>query len=163
MADIFGSDEDVQRVIEQIVRDVPSEIRDADFMGFFEDPAIWSDFSLKSSHPQTIYRDIFSSSLRADAETGGIQELTIRFPAIAADVTDIESVERLLEDINPEGRYRVRVQEQEHTQSGDTEYHPHLHYSRKRRGEIGPPLQDEARALNRAIKGWYSGVGGLFG
>lgn len=158
----FKTEEDIQRVAEQLVRRTPGIIRESKLNDFFEVPTFYIDFILPSNHPMTFSREHFSSSISAAAQTGNIREMSIRFPAIKVTDTNMDSVQEFTEDIAPE-IYRVRIVLQDEVDDGEPEFHPHVHYSTKfRDGVEGPPLQEEARKLNRMIRQWYANVDQLF-
>lgn len=158
---VFKSDSDVERVANAVIRRTPAILKEAKYQGYFSTPSAYFDFSLPSSNPFTITRDYFSSSITANAETGNIKELSIRFPAVEATDVEIEDMQKFVERITPD-IYRVRIQYQEHVDGDVPELHPHVHYSTARRGQEGPYLPDEALNLNRMIKAWYSQIDTLF-
>ena len=156
----FESAEDAEDMLERLLRRTPGEIRRADYQGFFDTPNVFVDFLLPSTHPLTIGRDIFTSSFTVRASDGRIGEMSIRFPAIAVTDVDGDELQAFMETIAPE-TYRIRVQLQDEVDGPEPEYHPHVHYSSKRRGSKGPPISDELPKLNRMIRRWYADVGSI--
>jgi hypothetical protein len=157
----FTSDDDIRRVANKLVSRTPAKIKRVEYMDYFEEPSIYIDFEIPSSHPKTKLREYFSSSLTADARSGGISELSIRFPGIDVDDALLDDVTMLLDYITP-SIYRTRVQIHDDIEGKKPEYHPHVHYSETKRGSSGPYLPDEVLELNMMIKAWYSQVEELF-
>lgn len=157
----FQDEEDVLKIAERIVRRTPGEIRQADFMGFFDEPTIFIDFFLPSDNFKTIDRNHFTSSLTARANNSRISEMSIRFPAIKISDIDQDKLQNFLEDVNPDPLFEVRIQVQELVDDEDQipEYHPHIHFSKTKIGRFGPKLIDEAPEMNKMIRKWYSDVG----
>jgi len=152
---VYQSDEDVLKTAEAIVRRTPAEINRAEYQGYFSDPSIYIDFQIVSASPYTMTREYHSSSVSAKAQTGKMSEFSMRFPAISTEYISESSINEFIDSITPE-LYRVRVQRFELDEN--SYYHPHIHYSKQRRGEYGPKLDDEAPRINSIIKQWYSGI-----
>lgn len=158
---VFRSDDDAKDVANKLASRTPVKIKRAEYMGFFDEPSIYIDLEIPSSHPRTKSRGYFSSSLSADAKSGNISDLSIRFPAIEVNDASLGDISMLLDNIVP-SIYRTRVQVQDQVKGEIPEYHPHVHYSKAKRGSEGPYLPDEVLELNRMIKAWYSQVEQLF-
>lgn len=154
--DAYESDSDAEEVAERIVRRTPATVNRAEYQGYFSEPSIFIDLNLPSSSPYTFDREYHSSSLSATAEDGRMSEFTLRFPAIDSRYISKSDLEAFVSSIAPDF-YRVRIAE--FGVDEDTMYyHAHLHYSSKRRNEIGPPLNDQAPEVNRTIRQWYENI-----
>lgn len=154
--DVYESDSDAQEVAERIVRRTPATVNRAEYQGYFSEPSIFIDFNLPPSSPYTFDREYHSSSLSATAQDGRIAEFTLRFPAINYEYINKSNLEEFVSSISP-NFYRVRIAEFK-LDDEITYYHAHLHYSSRKRDEIGPPLNDQAPEVNRVIRQWYENI-----
>lgn len=160
--DVISSESDVEEIGNRVLRRTPGRLTRHGYQGYFTTPGFSMQFLLPSRHPKTISRDVFTSSISGNAENGTISELSIRFPAIKRGDVEHDNLVDFIDDISDDS-YRIRVPIQERVEGPEPEYHPHIHYSTKRRGiEKGPPIREEATVINKTIINWYSESSVLF-